>query len=464
MTLPTEKHAGSFRDPDGFVFRWDRNLYRQVNQSAKEKYDRLIQSGLYQKLVDAGQLVAHNEVSIPPAVENLCYRVIQPEPIPFITYPYEWCFSQLKAAALLTLQIQREALQVGLTLKDASAYNIQFRGYQPVLIDTLSFDLYEEGKPWAAYRQFCQHFVAPLALMVYTDIRLSQWMRVNLEGIPLDLASRLLPFSTHLNMGLMTHLHLHASAQKRSASSRANPQAARVSRLGLLGLLESLEQTVRGLHWKPAGTEWADYYTSTNYSSESFQQKSKLVSRLLDQVDPHLVWDLGANDGTFSRLASQQGAFTVAMDIDPAAVEQNYLACERQKEDHLLPLLVDLTNPSPAIGWANQERQSLFQRSLPDCVMALALIHHLAISNNLPLPVLAKFFADISNWLIIEFVPKEDTQVQRLLASRPDIFPDYHKAGFEDAFGQLFMLRSSEQVPGTSRWLYLFQKKANEAL
>jgi hypothetical protein len=210
-----ERHPASFRDPSGFMYSREGILFRQVNLEYQENYDCLIGSGLAGNLMKAGLLLPYEEVSVAPASPERCYRVLQPEKVDFISYPFEWSFSQLKDAALATLEIHRIAVEHGLTLKDSSAYNIQFQRGHPVLIDTLSFDIYREGEPWVAYRQFCQHFLAPLALMAGKDIRLSQLLRVFIDGIPLDLASRLLPIQSRLNLGLLTHLHLHAGAQKR---------------------------------------------------------------------------------------------------------------------------------------------------------------------------------------------------------------------------------------------------------
>ncbi len=455
--------AASFRDPSGFLYTRDGTLYRQVNRSYAPAYDLLITSGLYDSLTAAGLIIPHKEVDVPPAEPELAYKTLQPEPVTFISYPYEWCFSQLKDAALTTLAIQKRALDAGLTLKDSSAYNIQFHKGRPVLIDTLSFDLYNEGEPWDAYRQFCQHFLAPLALMSLVDIRLSQLLRVYVDGIPLDLASRLLPGRTRLNFGLLSHIHLHASAQRRYAGKSVEQAVStrRMSRISFLGLIDGLESAVRKLSWKPTGTEWGDYYpaTSQHYSDEALEHKRQLVADYLTRLEPATVWDLGANTGLFSRIASDRGIPTVAFDIDPAAVELNYQQCVAQKESSLLPLLLDLTNPSPNLGWHNRERMSFYARGPVDAILALALVHHLAIANNVPLTRLATFFRDLSRALIIEFVPKEDPQVQRLLASRADIFPDYTTAGFEAAFSHLFWIRASEAINGTSRRLYFMEAR-----
>ena len=463
MTSDVQPLAASFRDPSGFLFTRQGVLYRQVNQLYRENYDRLMTSGLAEKLIRGGWLIPHTEVDAPPADASLAYKVIRPELLDFISYPYEWSFSQLQDAALNTLAIQKMALESGMALKDASAYNMQFHHGRAVLIDTLSFEVYREGEPWVAYRQFCQHFLAPLALMAYTDVRLSQLLRVYIDGIPLDLAARLLPGKTRWDLGLATHIHLHAAAQQRYSDKTIdkNAQTRKMGRTAFIGLMDNLESTVRKLQWKPAGTEWGDYYDASagHYTSDAMQEKRQAVSDFLARIQPKSVWDLGANTGVFSRLASVQGIPTVAFDIDPAAVERNYRAVKQAKETALLPLVLDLTNPSPAIGWCNRERHSLLERGPVDAVLALALIHHLAISNNVPLPRLAEFLSQAGQWLVIEFVPKEDSQVQKLLATREDIFPDYTPQGFETAFGAYYMLRERLPLKASPRVMYLMERR-----
>jgi hypothetical protein len=453
--------GSSFRDPSGFLFHSDGMLYRQVNLHYRPEYDLLFSSGLYDELTGKGMLVHHEEVDQKPLEPPLAYKVIRPEVIEFISYPYEWSFSQLKDAAMRTLAIQTRALRKGMSLKDASAYNIQFQRGSATLIDTLSFESYQEGQPWVAYKQFCQHFLAPLALMAYRDVRLSQLLRVYLDGIPLDLASCLLPARTRLNFGLSTHLHLHASFQRKYSSTRVDSkkQTARMTRASLEGLIESLKAVVRGLKWNPAGTEWGSYYDESagHYSEKALSHKLEIVEKFIEKIEPRTAWDLGANTGMFSRASSRHGIPTVAFDIDPAAVERNYLVCKENRETNLLPLVLDLTNPSPAIGWDHCERMSLLERGPADMVLALALVHHLAIANNVPLRRLAEFFHQAGRWLVIEFVPKEDSQVQVLLASRKDIFPDYTKQGFEVAFMEYFDIHEVVPIRETGRVVYLME-------
>lgn len=450
-----QKVAGSFRDPDGFLFKdGTGQLLRQVNRSYKEDYDRLM-DGLFEDLVSAGLLITHSETKQPLSAGG--YKVIKPEPVPFISYPYEWSFSQYKDAALTTLEIQRRALEAGMSLKDASAYNVQFLKGQPIFIDTLSFEKYEDGKPWVAYKQFCQHFLAPLVLMTYTDVDLSKLMRIYIDGIPLTLASKLVPKRTWVG-SLAAHIHFHARQQQKYAKAGDKAKSVSVSKSTQMNLLSNLANVIQKLDWKPVGTEWGEYYTFTNYSDKSFKAKQKLVEAFIDKTRPKTLWDIGANDGSFSRLASDKGILTIAFDIDPVAVEKNYRSVKRQKEEHILPLVLDLTNPSPALGWAHSERLSMTERGPADVVLALALIHHLAISNNLPLESIARWLAMIGNNVIIEFVPKEDSQVQKLLASREDIFPDYHIEGFETAISTKFKITDKKPVQGSERTLYSLKK------
>ena len=457
----SQRVLGSFRDPSGYLFKRDGTLYRQVNHRYRIHYDHLMDSGLYRELVHEGYLIPHEETPVEPDDHRSAYKVLRPEALQFVSYPYEWCFSQYKDAALRTLQIQKRALSRGMSLKDCSAYNMQFRRGIPVLIDTLSFEIYREGEPWVAYRQFCQHFLGPLALMARRDARLGQLMRVHLDGLPLDLVARLLPWNSRFRLGLMTHVYLHAGAQRRYGGRPLDKGQlkGRMSLTALRGLLESLEGTVSNLAWEPVGTEWGDYYDATNYTEPALAHKEEVVRDFLLQLWPATVWDLGANTGFFSRLASSQGIPTIAWDVDPAAVERNYRACRSEGETQLLPLLLDLANPSPSIGWGNRERMSFLERAPADTVMVLALIHHLAIGNNIPLGYVADLLSLLGPGLIIEFVPKEDSQVRRLLSMREDVFPDYNREAFESAFEEKYRIERRVELQDSMRCVYLMRRR-----
>jgi hypothetical protein len=334
-----------------------------------------------------------------------------------------------------------------------------------VFIDTLSFEIYEEGEPWIAYRQFCQHFLAPLALIAKCDYRLLHLLRANIDGIPLDLASQLLPLKTWVNFSLLAHLHLHARSQKRFEDAGASggfSSQIRLSRPRLEGLLASLLTAVKSQNWKHADTEWGGYYEDTNYVEPSMKHKEEVVSAFLKRChgrDHMIAADFGANTGKFSRLAAGMGFFVLSHDIDEVAVDKNYRSMSLGKEDSILPLLLDLTNPSPALGWANAERSSFMERQHVDVAMALAIIHHIAISNNVPLDAIADFFARLCEHLIIEFVPKSDSQVARLLTTREDIFPEYNQEGFEFAFSRYFKIRDTAAINHSERILYLMDAR-----
>lgn len=450
--------GSSFRDPSGFLFERDGTLQRQVQPSFAPHYDHLKTSGLYDALVAQSLLIAHDELGPEAALMPGAYQVLRPELIPVVSFPYEWCFSQLKAAAILTLRIQELAIAHGMTLKDASAFNVQFRGTSPVFVDTLSFARLEEGQPWVAYRQFCQHFLAPLALQTLVDVRLRAFQREYLDGVPLDLASRLLPASSWLRPWALAHIHLHARAISRfaSATDRKALPTRSVSRQGLTALVGHLRRAVSSLDWSPGSTEWADYETTHGYSGKAHQIKHQIVKQLLQQVKPRRVLDLGSNTGEYSRIARALGAEVIAIDGDPSAVEDAYRKLAAQGEAGVLPLWVDLANPGPAQGWAHTEWPSLEQRVQADALLALAFVHHLAIGNNVPLVDVADFFARLAQRVIVEWVPKDDPQVRRLLVSREDVFSDYSEEGFREAFGGRFNLERREPVSGSGRVIYCF--------
>lgn len=451
--------AGSFRDPSGFIFKENNEVFRQVNLSYQKHYDLLMSSGLYENLTADGLLVSHEELSISKAPSASAYRILKPQQIPFISYPYEWCFSQLKDAALLTLEIQKRALAHGMTLKDATAYNIQFLDGKPRLIDTLSFETLQSGAPWIAYKQFCEHFLAPLAIISYRDERLGQLSRVHLDGVPLQLAKRLLPFRTKFKFSLLLHIHLQANANQKSSKEPGSEYSTnkKFTHRAFQGLVDSLESAIKGLKWQNRDSHWADYYEESTYTDEILGHKKRIVQQYLETARPTKVWDLGSNTGLFSRLASGGGVHTVAFDQDLAVIEQNYLIAKENGETNILPLVMDLSNPSYGIGWNNSERMSLQERGPVDLVMALALIHHLAIGNNVPLSMVAEFFRRSGKWLIVEFVPKSDSQVQRLLRSREDIFTNYTQERFESEFSSYFTIEAVTKLVHSDRKLYLMR-------
>ena len=455
----------SFRDPAGAVFRRDGVLYRQIQAAGAADWTASQERGLLRALLADRLLVEYQDVPVDRALLPGAVAVIRPRELDLISYPYEWCFSQLKEAALLTLELQARAVRAGMRLKDASAYNIQFNAGRPLLIDTLSFEVADPTEPWPAYRQFCEHFLAPLALISYRDARCGLMLRDFIDGIPLDYAARLLPGRSRLRPGLGAHLHLHAGAQRRSAAREAQPgpvtarPARRVSRVGAEALLDSLRRTVSGLRWTAQG-RWVGYGIQTSYTERGAAAKRAIVEWFLTEAGGRVVWDVGANVGTYSTVAAGQGRAVIAWDQDAGSVEDHWRTLSAEARASVLPLVMDLTNPSPGLGWALEEHRSLVDRGPADTVMALALVHHLAIGNNVPLPRIADFLARLGRHLIIEFVPKDDPMTQRLLAARRDIFSDYTIDVFRTAFGARYTMREEVRIDDSPRTLFLLERRA----
>lgn len=449
----------SYKDPSGFLFYREGRLYRQINLCYQEDYQVLVNSGLYDRLVTAELLIPHVEVDIFPEDPSKAFKIILPDRIHFISYPYEWCFSQLKDAALTTLKIQKIALEFGMSLKDASAFNIQFHRGKPILIDTLSFEKYCPGQPWVAYQQFCSHFLAPLLLMKYIDIRLNKLMIPFINGIPLDLASSMLQKYSFFRLGTFLHIYLQGKIEKYLINKQAKNQEHKLKQKSLFKIIDNLISYTKKLKLKLTKTEWGDYYENNIYTEKGFINKKNILSDFLKKTKSTSVWDLGGNDGSLSRIASKMGIFTICLDIDPLAIEKNYCECKINSEDNLLPLIIDIANPTPSIGWDNQERMSILERGPTDTVIALALIHHLAFTYNLPFLMQAELFNKLCKYLIIEFVPKNDPQVIRMLKNREDIFSDYSYEVFENVFKNYFILIDYAKIDESDRTIYLFKNK-----
>ncbi|HET7450725.1 MAG TPA: hypothetical protein VFJ78_09020 [Gaiellaceae bacterium] len=456
--MSVDVSPASYRDAAGFVYRRSGTLYRQVNESFRDDFDLFIASGLYDELTADGLVVEHEEADLSKAASRTAYRVLKPRTVPYISYPYEWSVGQLRDAALLTLELQTRALRRGLTLRDASAFNVQFMRGRPVFIDTLSFGRYEEGKPWAAYRQFCEHFLGPLALMVRRDPRMSLLHRGFADGIPLELVSSLLGARAFRSLGLWLHLRAHANAQRRFGDAGSEASRRTLSRAALDRLVTHLRETVESLRWSPGGTAWADYEEEHGYSAADVRAKQELVKALVEQVEPRSVLDLGANAGQYSAIAAAAGASVVALDLDVAAVERHYLRVRESRAD-VLPLVMDLRNPSPALGWAHRERMSLAERGPSDLVLALALVHHLVLAGNVPLRHVASYLAVLGTHAIVEFVPYDDPQAQRLVATRGSPEHAYTRQAFEQAFGESFAISSASPVGSSGRTIYSMTRR-----
>jgi len=450
-------HPSSFRDPSGFIFEKEKILYRQVNKSFKEHFDLFISSGFYEKLVQQQLLIPHETINENLTGSNEWYTTLKPERIAFISYPWEWSFDMLKDAALLTLRLAKEAVVSGMVLKDATPYNIQWHKGKLIFIDSLSFEKYDPEEPWIAYRQFCESFLAPLLLMHYSKNSLQQLLLAYPEGIPLAVAKSLLPWRTKLSLHTYLHIHLHAGIAKKKNATASSKN--KFSKQKFLNLISSLEILINRLRPAEQSTAWSAYYEEAAQRNDYLEQKKKIISQWLESIPGiKTAADLGANDGEFSRLLSSKNIQTIAADFDPSCINKLYNQLKAVQEKNIQPLIVDLSNPSPAIGVNNHERVSFISRLHVDLALALALVHHLVIGKNIPFEMVAEFFQKICSALIIEFVPKEDEKLQLMLANKKDIYPGYTAENFEKAFGNYFKVEKKESISGSGRTLYLMTR------
>jgi hypothetical protein len=449
------KHTSSYRDPSGFLFHHNAILYRQVNKVFSEDYDQFISGGLYERLVEKKLLVPHTTIK-----ENLTgtqdwYLTLQPEFIPFISYPYEWSFDMLKDAALLTIELAEEAMQSGMMLKDASSYNVQWHEGKMVFIDTLSFEKYDETKPWIAYRQFCEHFFAPLCLMHYLKEPLQNLLIAYPDGIPLQLARKILPYKSRFHLNVFLHVHLQASISEKPGQK--NKTSKPFSSQKLKNLLRSLKETIQSFSLDKRSGVWSGYYEEASQREDYVIQKKKIIEEWTNRFDYTTAIDLGANEGEFSQLIAKPGKTIISADFDHYSVNQLYQYTKQKKIKNILPLVLDLSHPTPALGVNNSERFSFQERIKTDLVMALALIHHLAIGKNIPFEKIAEQFISTGKYLIVEFIPKEDEKIQLMLHQKKDVYQWYSQENFLTTFSQYYRIIKSLEVGSSNRILYLMQ-------
>lgn len=456
---PFRPHPSSYRDPSGFLFYHEGTLYRQINRVFAKSFEQFQQSGLSEHLTGKGLLTPYEVLN-----ENLTgsedwFQTLRPEFLPFISYPYEWCFDMLKDAALATLEAALEAINFNMLLKDASAYNLQWHKGRMQFIDTLSFEPYDPQSPWIAYRQFCEHFLAPLALMHYLKEPLQPLQLSYPDGLPLGLTKKLLPAKSRWNLHVYLHLHLQA---KLSAKATGRPEKqAPFSKTKMLQLLKSLQQAIGSFSLEQPSGVWSDYYQEAHQREDYVQQKKSLLAGWLPGLGAQTAIDAGANEGEFSLLLAENGITTISADFDHYSVNRFYKKIKVQGPQNIHPLILDLSNPSPAIGVNNRERASFLQRTHCDLVLALAVIHHLAIGKNIGFDKIARLFASLGKTLIIEFVPKEDEKIRLMLQSKPDVYHWYTKENFLAAFSSLYTIEQEEPIGTSGRTLFRMKRTAN---
>jgi 2-polyprenyl-3-methyl-5-hydroxy-6-metoxy-1,4-benzoquinol methylase len=450
-------HDASYRDPDGFVFCIENELYRQVNKSYRLNYELLLQSNLYQHLTEKKWLVKHVPVNENFTDSAEWFITLKPEKVPFISYPYEWSFDMLKDAALLTLDINKTAIEHGMILKDATPFNIQFTGVAPIFIDTLSFEKYNETLPWNAYKQFCECFLFPLMLSNYTKLEGQKFLSVYPDGLPINIVAAVLPFSGKWNINVWLYVYLQKNISHRAlGSANTMKTSGKFNKKKMLDLLNGLYGYIKTLRFQHKQT-WDDYYTTTIRGDGYLEEKEKIVKKFIQDLKLERVLDIGTNDGKFADIVAGNAVYVLATDVTSNCINQLYLKQKHKPLKTLLPLVIDIANPTAAIGFLNKERQSFLQRLDVEMVLALAVIHHLHFSNSIPLQKQAEFFSTIAKkYLLIEFVPFEDEKVKIITGRKQTDGHPYGISLFESLFSEKFIIEKKESLTN-GRILYLMK-------
>ena len=450
--------GGSFRDPGGRVFLRDGKVLRGLSARGAEEWKALSAAPFFKAAVAAARVVRSEE----RPGESPWALVLEHERVPAVSYPYEWGFAMLREAALLTLELELAAVAEGFTLKDGSAYNVQFVGTKPVFIDVGSFERLRPGAVWAGYRQFCEQFLYPLMLRAYRGLPHAPWLRGRLEGIPASDAARLLGLSRALKPGVFSHILLQSRLQSRHAADsgdlRGELAAAGADAGVLTASLKGLRELVAGLSWDPPPSAWSDYGRGEHYSDGDLAAKEAFVREASASQPLRVAWDLGANRGDYSRLLAEHAETVLALDADASAHENLYRSLSRAGAGRILPLHYDLADPSPACGWGGTERRRLEDRAKPDFVLALAVLHHLRLGAGVPTAELADWLAGAES--VVEFVAKEDAAAKRLLARKDDRYADWTRAAFEAALAPRFLTVRTAELAGGRRVLYHLRPRA----
>jgi SAM-dependent methyltransferase len=466
-TQPSAYEPGSFRDPESRVFYAGDSVYRALSPEGLEGFRALEQSKLFAEATGDGRLVRTEHAdtaSVPGLLAKETAGVLRHELIPFVSYPYEWTFSMLKDAALLQLELLLAALEEDLVLKDSTPYNVQWRGARPVFVDVGSFERLREGEVWVGYRQFCMLFLYPLVLQAVKDVSFQPWLRGSIDGIPTTEMANLLSFRDRFRRGLFTNVFLHARLERRYAD-RAGEVKRDVKKAGMrkeivVANVRRMQKLVRRLDWRPPEGVWVAYGEQNTYTDDDAQRKDEFVREVARSRSWDTVWDIGCNNGRYSRIAAEGARQVVAIDADQGPVELLYRTLRDEGDEKILPLTMNAADPSPGLGWRGLERRPLAERGRPDLVLALALVHHISIAANVPVREVVDWLASLGCALVIEFPTRQDPMVQKLLApKREGLHPDYEREFFERCLNEAFDVDRSEVLQSGTRVLYYARPK-----
>lgn len=459
-----ERERGSFRDRNGSVYYQDGRVFRTLGANALSNWQRLQDTAFFRDNMEAGRIVATRPAADQPSSET--GGVVEHDRIPFVSYPYEWTFGMLKDAALLHLELMRDALAADFILKDSSPYNVQWEGVHPVFIDVPSFEPLAKGAPWVGYRQFCEMMLYPLMLQAYKGLDFRPWLRGRIDGIPAEEMGRMVSARDLFRAGTLLHVVAQSALQRRYSGGRQDVRgalaAAGFDKALIQRNVDKLHRVVEGLRPSGTATEWADYDRTHSYEADEFEAKADFVRRAAASRRWNLAWDLGCNTGTFSRILEPHADYVVSMDADWMAIEHLYRR-ERagQASRKILPLVVNLSDASPNQGWRGVERKDLAARGRPDLTLCLALVHHVVITANIPLADFVDWLAELGTAIVIEFVGREDEMVQALLANREDQYDDYYPDAFRQLLNRHFEIREERSLKGGKRTIFFAEPHTN---
>jgi ribosomal protein L11 methylase PrmA len=458
---------GSFRDRTSRVFYRNGAVLRGLTKQAVKDWEALSSTAFFRRSMAEGKLVSTEQVdtnSLPDAAHRGEWvAVLKHQPVPFISYPYEWSFSMLKDAAILQLDLLLAALQEHMILKDASPFNVQWIGAKPVFIDIPSFETLLPGEPWVGYRQFCQLFLYPLFLQAYKNVPSQPWLRGSIDGIEPERCNNLMTVRDWLRPGVFTHVYLQAKAQSLHAQTtrdiKKDLRAAGFHQALIKTNVNRLRKIVQRLTWKHTPSVWSDYAEKNTYTDTDREQKMAFIRQVVQSRPWRLVWDLGCNTGIFSRIAAENAGYVVALDADQVVIERLYHALKSEGQTTILPLVGNVADPSPNLGWRGLERKALTERGKPDLTLCLALIHHVVISANIPLKEFIDWLASLGTDVVIEFVTKADPMVQTLLRNKRDNYTDYEVEYCESCLAEAFDVVRREELALSPRILYYARTK-----
>ena len=459
-----EAEPGSFRDPDSRVFLSGGDVYRALSARGADDWRMLRDAPLFEQLISEGKLVATEEVDSAQAPDILTGEVaavLGHEKIPFISYPYEWTFEMLRDAALLQLELIERSIKAGMMLKDSSPYNVQWRGSKPVFLDIGSFEPLRDGEPWAGYRQFCMLYLYPLMLQAYKDVPFQPWLRGAIDGItPAQAAAIFSSGSDKRRKGVFGHIRMHSRLEQRYSNDKGTDVKKNLGSAGfstelITNNVKKLSKLIAGLQWQASDTQWTEYGTVNTYSDADREVKDSFVSETAARKHRKLVWDVGANDGRYSKLALPHADYVVAVDADQETANQLFQHMRSEGEEKILTLVGNVCDPSPDIGWRNLERGSFERRTDPDLILALAVVHHISIAGNVPLPEVVRWLAGFNSSMVVELPTRDDPMVKSLLAAkREGTHDDYDRPIFEATLNECFDVVRHEETPSGTRVLY----------